>query len=403
MREERTLTAFLMEDVEAAEALDDRTLEATLHEPRSYFPYILASPWAFPWPRHKCEELGDDWRRPENLVGNGPFVLERFDEEEALLVANPHWIGPRGNVRELHVSFAEKDTDTVQAWLDGRYDVLTAWDLAVTEAAESVAETIPSLSTRYVGFAADRPPFSNALVRKAFSHAVDREHAKRPSTSELAATRGGAIPPAMPGHSHRVAPDHDLELARGFLADAGYPEGRGLPQLELVIDPSLEGVERLVEQWAELGVRVSVRRTDGHLWSEGLGSAHFWVSWFAADYPDPDGFFRGLLTSDWPFYVDDDIEELLERARSLGNQDERMRLYHELDRLWVAEHAAILPLAYGRSIIVRRPWIEGFWANPLSKASIERVVVRPRSELVAVPDEPEALEREQRVDSFDRL
>ena len=70
-----------------------------------------------------------------------------------------------------------------------------------------------------------------------------------------------------------------------------------------------------------------------------------------------------------------------------------MRLYHEIDRLWVSEHAAMLPLAYGRSAIVRRPWIKGFWANPLSKASLDRVVVSKRERsAVAVPDEPQAVE-----------
>jgi ABC-type transport system substrate-binding protein/class 3 adenylate cyclase len=402
MREQRTLTAFLMEDVETADALDDRTLEVRLREPRSYFPYILASPWAFPWPRHKCEQLGEAWRLPQNLVGNGPFALERFDDEGALLAANPHWIGPRGNVREIHVSFAEKDPDIVEAWLQGRYDLLTAGDLAVTEAVNSTAETIPSLGMKYVGFAADRAPFSNALVRKAFSHAVDRERLKRPSGAELAATKGGAIPPAMPGHSHRVAPDHDLDLAQRLLADAGYPKGRGLPSLQVVAQ-HFDSVEGLIEQWNALGASVTIRWKDEHLWTEGLGDAQLWVDGWQADYPDPDGFFRGLLTSDLPFYVDDDIEELLARGRSLRNQSDRMRLYHELDRRWVTEHAAILPLSYGRSIAVRRPWIEGYWANPLSKASIDQVVVRPRSGQVPVQDEPESPNGEQPIGALDRL
>jgi hypothetical protein len=80
-----------------------------------------------------------------------------------------------------------------------------------------------------------------------------------------------------------------------------------------------------------------------------------------------------------------------------------MRLYHELDRLWVTEHAAILPLSYGRSIAVRRPWIEGYWANPLSKASIDQVVVRRRSG--QVPDQygAEARNTDQRIGALDRL
>jgi hypothetical protein len=68
-----------------------------------------------------------------------------------------------------------------------------------------------------------------------------------------------------------------------------------------------------------------------------------------------------------------------------------MRHYHEIDRLWVAEHAAVLPLAYGRSVALHRPWVEGFWSNPLSKASLDQVVITDRS-AVSVPDEPEPVE-----------
>ena len=92
MRELGTRTAFLMEDVETAEALDDPDAQGALREPRSFF-RASCSAWAFPWPRHLCESLGDDWAKPENLVGNGPFVLVEYGEEHALLQANPHWTG----------------------------------------------------------------------------------------------------------------------------------------------------------------------------------------------------------------------------------------------------------------------------------------------------------------------
>ena len=119
---------------------------------------------------------------------------------------------------------------------------------------------------------------------------------------------------------------------------------------------------------------------------------HLWISSFGADYPDPDGFFRGLLREPFPFYRDEEIEELLVRARSLPSQPDRMRLYHEIDRLWVSEHAAMLPLAYGRSAIVRRPWIKNS-GRTRSRASLDQVVVSKRERsAVAVPDEPQAVE-----------
>jgi ABC-type transport system substrate-binding protein/class 3 adenylate cyclase len=383
LREEKAITAFLLDDIAAAEALDDRTLEVRLHEPRSYFPYILASMWSFPRPKHKCQELGADWRKPENLVGNGPFTLRELTDEGAVLAANPHWPGERGNVGEVAIEFMRaKNREPVDEWKGGRFDVLQVSDPSIEDAPSTLATLIAELSVTYVGFRPDRPPFSNELVRKAFSHAIDREGLYGgPELLVRAASRGGAIPPAMPGHSHRIAPDYDPELARRLLADAGYPDGRGLPELRMIVGGTILAVpdvpERLVEQWRELGARVTVNTEPVHLWASDMTEEQLWVSGWTADYPDPDGFFRGLFeATGWPFYTDDDIMELLTRARSLRDQGERMRLYHEVDRLWVAEHAAILPLFYGRTMLVRRPWVDGLWANPLTKLQLDQVVVR---------------------------
>jgi ABC-type transport system substrate-binding protein/class 3 adenylate cyclase len=382
IREEQAITAFLMEDIESAEALDERTLEVRLREPRSYFPYIFAATWAYPRPKHKCEQLGDDWRKPENLVGNGPFVLRELSDDGAVLETNPHWSGARGNVREIAITFNRaKGVEPIEEWRDGRYDVLQVYDRKAEEAPETVATLVPELSFTYVGFRPDRPPFSNELVRKAFSHAVDREALfGGPELLVRAASRGGAIPPAMPGHTHRVAPDYDLDLAKRLLAEAGYPEGRGLPELTVLMGGTLmaatSAAEQLTEHWAALGARVRVNAVDMHLWASHMTDEQMWVSGWTADYPDPDGFFKGLFqATDWPFYRDAQIDELLTQARSLRDQNERMRLYHEVDRLWVSEHAAVLPLFYGRTMLVRRPWVEGLWANPLTKVQLDQVVV----------------------------
>ena len=101
--------------------LDERTLELELWEPRNYFLYLLAGPWTFPWPKHRCEALGDAWREPAGLVGNGPFVLSEFERERALLVSSPTWRGSRGNVGRVEVSFNAKLEDRTQS-LAGRHD-----------------------------------------------------------------------------------------------------------------------------------------------------------------------------------------------------------------------------------------------------------------------------------------
>jgi ABC-type transport system substrate-binding protein len=78
-------------------------------------------------------------------------------------------------------------------------------------------------------------------------------------------------------------------------------------------------------------------------------------------------------------YRDEQIETLLDRARSVRDQAERLRLYHEIDRLWVAEQAAILPVFYGRTLLARRPWVRGVSSSPMSGPRLDLAVVNRRS------------------------
>ena len=262
IREEQAITAFLLEDIESAEALDERTLEVRLREPRSYFPYILASSWAFPRPRHRCDELGEEWRKPENLVGNGPFVLDELSDDGALLVANPHWVGGRGNVKEFAIRFTgERLASTSGA--TARYDVLQVYDRRVEEAPDTSTTLVPELSMTYVGFRPDIPPFSNELVRKAFSHAVDREGLFGGADLLVrAASRGrrdpardaGPLAPGRPGVRPRVRapPPRRGRLPGGPRAAAASARDRRHRGRRA------RAHDLLVEQWEALGARIEL-------------------------------------------------------------------------------------------------------------------------------------------------
>ena len=180
----------------------------------------------------------------------------------------------------------------------------------------------------------------------------------------------------MPGHSHRIALAYDLDLARRLLAEAGYPDGKGLPELELLVPEWLRDPAPLLEQWAALGACFRVVRGRIHALKSVPPSTHLWLNDFVVDYPDPDGFFRGFFAGKPSFHTDDEIEEMIERARGLQDQGERMRLYHDLDRLVVAERAAILPIFYGRFLVARRPWVESVSLNPMEGAYLDEAVVR---------------------------
>lgn len=276
-------------------------------------------------------------------------------------------------------SFGERWADE-EVWGTGRFDFLLFAE-GFDGGADTLVDPVTMLSTVYIGFRGTGPPFDDERVRKAFAHGADRERVARLGGRQVElAARGGVIPPAMPGYSHRVGLEHDVELARRLLAEAGYPGGRGLPPLTIYAVAAnwrAGGAEDLVRQWSHLGAQVELKALP---FSEvqkavGDGTADAWLWGWIADLPDPHGILDGLLEST-PLYRDPEIVDLLARARSGVDQAERMRLYREVERLLIAERAAIIPVGYVREAVVRRPQVEGLWATPLSKASLDEIVVR---------------------------
>jgi ABC-type oligopeptide transport system substrate-binding subunit len=102
-----------------------------------------------------------------------------------------------------------------------------------------------------------------------------------------------------------------------------------------------------------------------------------WICTWFADYPDPEGVLRGLIGDpDDPWLKDPEAMALLERARASRDRDERLRLYAALDRRLVADEATLVPIAYSRATILRRPWVHDVWANALTPLRLDQAVVQ---------------------------
>ena len=380
MRQDEVETAFELDVVAAAEAIDARTLEIRLHEPRNYFLHLLATPTFFAWPRHVYERIGPRWFESSPLVGNGPFVLAEFNEQGARLEASDTWPGPRGNVQSVDLDFVRGSAEAVGGrWHEGRYDVVPFGLNTPATFEDAIVESAYALATTHLAFRTGREPFDDLRVRMAFAHAVDRERLLASwGVAADPATRGGFIPPAMPGHSHRVAPGYDPGRARDLLAEAGYVQRRRDPLVIGEIESSAPLGATLVAQLGEVGVSAEVRDVPFPEIARLGEVADAWVTGWIADYPDPDGMlgaFMSFSTGSRHLHRDRGVEQMLERARSLPHRDERLELYREAERLWLGEQVAVVPVAYGRHLSVRRSWIDGLWANAIAVATLDEAVV----------------------------
>jgi ABC-type transport system substrate-binding protein len=156
----------------------------------------------------------------------------------------------------------------------------------------------------------------------------------------------------MPGHSHRVAPAYDPDRARALLREAGYVDGDALGEIVLAyMDLWEEASCDVAAQLEAVGIRVRPVCTASDPELEGVvdeGAHHCFVWGVNSLYPDPSDLYdpRHPLWRRW-YYIDERLEQLLTRAASLRDQDERLRMYREFERIWVGEQAAVVPLAYG--------------------------------------------------------
>jgi ABC-type transport system substrate-binding protein/class 3 adenylate cyclase len=379
MREQAVETAHLIEGVEAR-AKDDLTLELRLPEPRAHVLYLFSQLPFFPWPSHLVAEYGSEWHEAPALVGNGPFVLARNDDERAALQANPFWGGSRGNVGELTIEVIDPEA-AFGPWREGRFDFLLQPFLPTVDGlSDTTILRMPLMVVEFFAFAG-RPPFDDERVRKALAHAVDRSLLMVGAEQQPA--YGGFLPPAMPGHSHSLAPTHDLARARSLLAEAGYPEGRGLPELRLVhADPGLgadarrEAEARFGSQLRDLGVRLRQEWVPFERIRTEVQKDHTFWSWgWVSDYPEPQGMLETFLATQ-PVPVDDELSALLRKAQSSRSRDERLELYRAVDRRLVAENAWVVPAVYNIWHVLHRPHVEGMWTHPLGMGTLEDVVVR---------------------------
>jgi oligopeptide transport system substrate-binding protein len=345
-------------------APDDFTLAVELEQPASYFLQLLTTMWTRPVPQHLVAEAGDDWAKPERIVTNGPFTITKWSPETRISLArNPHYHGVYGgNVGQVEVSTVIPALE----W-DLALDLYARGEVDILEIIHATGEVFSSTRLKYgeslvnlenpntlaIAFNQLILPLDDIRVRRALAMAIDQEGFVRDLRQERAAPAlGGWIPHAFPGHSPDLNLAFDPLAARQLLAEAGYPDGRGFPRLEMVwpdIPANREQGDYLAAFWQEmLGVTIVPEYVDFFELMRALDEGDrppIFMSGWNADYSDPDNFMRNGLHKTGIIEANPRFRVLIQAARSVTDQATRLALYQEADKMLI-EEALIVPLTY---------------------------------------------------------
>jgi len=243
---ERALTksphASLLGPVEAVEAPAPHTVRVHLRSPFTSFLHNLAEPWTAVLPPEVEDTLGPQ-RSARSLIGCGPFALARYEPGvKAVFVRNPGYY-QRGlpYLDTVEWIFLENSATRLALFRAGQLDIpfydarIAPSDAAILKASDPPYPVVPwnRLGVRTLAMRADRPPFSDVRVRRAVSLALDRRRWVARHLAGEGFEDEGPVPSSMPqwrlpssqlGEGARYL-EHDPELARQLLAEAGFPSG----------------------------------------------------------------------------------------------------------------------------------------------------------------------------------
>ena len=366
-------------------AVDARTLVITLALPTPRFPFYVASgPW-LPVPTQVVEKHGRNWTRQENFVGNGPFILAEWRQDQRIVVKkNPLWHGASGvRLTEIHfVRFDGADSED-RAYRAGQIDATMAVPTSKVElyAQERPAELrrAPMIETRYFSFNTQRQPLGDERVRRALSFALDRNKiAERVLRGgQRAATR--LLPPPIHelGNVHatlgllETEHAHNPEAARALLSAAGL-SGKDFPRMELTAwspsqVPVLEAAQQMWRQ--ELGIDFSIAIREARVHFSALTAGDYDIAFVTAipDVADAAqllGDFVSNAPENYPHWSHRGFDDTFSRALSLSEPKPRAAALLAAEQQ-LLKSAPVTPVYFNTKIWMMSPRVRGWQEDGL--------------------------------------
>jgi oligopeptide transport system substrate-binding protein len=376
-----------------AKALDAGTLQLALERPTPYLPALASHTTWLPVHRPviekfgRMDEKGTRWTRPGNLVGNGAFALAEWVPNARIAVVRNPFYWDAASTRLNRVEFYPFERPDIEdlsyrsGQLHATYDLPMSKVDAYRTHRPVDLRVDKVLSTYYLFINVHRPPFDNVKLRLALAHALDREALSRDVTKGIYPAARCLTPPNCGGYTARAQVTDDFGEARRLLAEAGYPEGRGLPPVEVQCyetEVPLRMLEAIQAMWLkELGVRITISQLEQKTLFQNQQERNYSISFsgWTADFMDPVTFLGTMLTgggNNWAGWSNRDFDNLLGEASNTADNARRFELFQEAEAILLDE-APLIPLYFRSQVYAISPSVRGWTTTTVGFHEFNRV------------------------------
>jgi peptide/nickel transport system substrate-binding protein/oligopeptide transport system substrate-binding protein len=349
-------------------------LQVELEKPAPHFLKILCH-HSFSPLHPKMLEV-KDWSNMTTVLGNGPFTIVESNDTEMVLKKNQlYWDSNAVHLDGINIVYSDDgkwaarsiDNGTLH-WAEGNVD------FDILENKEAMILN-PVFSTTYFFFSSSSSQsesYNNPQLRRALGLLVPWDEVR--STQYMYLPTDSLVP-QISGYPtvHGIAAT-DSETAMKLLDEAGFSDGKGLPEIKFLIPEGTEAqriADLMAEAWRKaLGVKVTIENAGFGDYYERIKNEDFTlgVLTWVGDFADPLSFLQ-MWTSDAALnvgkYHNDRYDAMVSEAATEENEIERYKEMATAEQL-LLDDATVLPIKHAPAFnIIDLDRVRGWFPNPL--------------------------------------
>jgi oligopeptide transport system substrate-binding protein len=365
-------------EASGVKVVDDATLEITIDKPRPYFLGKLTYQCAFVFAKEALKDPFAEMSKIEEMVGTGPFKISEYTPDgRVVLDANKDYHGGKPELERIERPIVKDGQTRLNLYKQGQVELISLerQDLDAInrdEKLKSESKKFDRPSMFYVGLNCNLvPALKDVRVRRAIAMAIDRDKIVTEILGGVNQRADSILPPSVLHYREKanVIP-FNVAGAKTLLAEAGFADGKGFPELTMSYRdgrPDIEIVVQAVQQQLKqnLGINVKPNKKEwgaylaAHNQKKTLECYH--MRW-GADYLDPENFLSTLLATygneNKVNYSNSKFDALCKEADGILDEEKRAKLYAEAEDI-VLQDAPFVPIYFQRDVELISPRVSG--------------------------------------------
>ncbi|WP_201713176.1 glutathione ABC transporter substrate-binding protein [Rossellomorea arthrocnemi] len=379
--------AVVFKMVKEVKIIDDHTVQLLLSEPFSPLLSILASHEGGIISPKTIDKYGKDII--QEPVGTGPFVFESWETgKEIVFHKNESYWGDQPKVREVVFKVVPEETTRISMLETGEAHIAEPLSVNMMASVKTSSNVdvyrSEGFGTEYVGFNVQKELFNDVRVRKAISHAIEMDSIMKGVFNNIGKKANSLLGSKVFGyHPEMKAYEYNVNEAKKLLAEAGYPDGFETTLLTMDSKERIGLAEVMQSQLKGIGIELDIQIQEYGTFVEQATSGNsemFIISWRNAtgdaDYNQYNLFHS---SSHGPagntfFYSNDEVDQLIEEARSEKDQEKRIELYAKSQEIEM-EDAVYIPVRVIENMAAVRKGVKDFTISPAGYMEINEISI----------------------------